>query len=119
MSTRWIPVEDYAAEAGMPPSELVSAIIDGNLPGERQGDRWYVAAPLVELVPPGGLDDDIAFLKISACRMGCYVTAGRGDLEIPLRFDDPGRLAALTAFDSAMSSGVPPETPLAISLNGE
>lgn len=115
-STKWIPVEDYAADADLKPSELVSMILDGELPGERQGNRWYVAAPLVVLVP-GGSSDGAALLKISACCMGSYVTAGRGELGIPLRFDDPGRPAALDAINEAMTKV--PDLPVAIHLNGE
>jgi hypothetical protein len=112
-SSKWIPVEDYAAEAGLHPSELVSMILDGALEGERQGIRWFVAQPLVVLqsVADGGL------LTISACCLGSYVTAGRGELSIPLRFDDPGRPAALVAIDAAME--VRPELPVEIHLNGE
>ncbi len=48
-SSRWIPVEEYASDAGCPPSELVSLILDGALPGRRFDLRWYVAGPLVTL----------------------------------------------------------------------
>lgn len=115
-SSQWISVEDYAANAELEPSEMVSIILDGNLPGERQGSRWYVAAPLVVLVP-GESSDGTALLKIAACQMGSYVTAGRGELGIPLRFDDPGRPAALAAINEAMTKV--PTLPVEIHLNGE
>lgn len=115
---KWIPVEEYAATAEMPSSELVSLILDGQLPGERHGNRWYVAAPLVELVHPEG-SSSTALLKIAACRLGCYVTAGRGELGIPLRCGDPGRPAALAALNTAIETNMHPELPIEIYLNGE
>lgn len=115
-SSRWIPVEDYAAETDLEPSVLVSMIIDGDLPGERQGNRWYVARPMVVLEPPAGTQD-FAMLKISAFRVGSYVTAGRGEFDIPLRFDDPGRPATLAAINEAMTKV--PDLPVEIRLNGE
>ena len=115
-SSKWIPVEDYAADAGLQPSEVVSMVRDGGLPGERRGNRWYVAQPLVALEPSGS-GPDTALLKIAACRIGSYVTAGRGELGIPLRFEDPGRPAALDAINAAMQKV--PELPVGICLNGE
>jgi hypothetical protein len=115
---KWIPVEDYAADMEIEPSELVSMILDGQLPGERQGNRWYVSAPLVQLVHPNAASDT-GLLKIAACRLGCYVTAGRGELGIPLRFTDPGRPAALAALNAAMASDTPPDLPVEIHLDGE
>ncbi len=113
---QWIPVEDYAADAGMDPRELITLIMNGSLPGKRLGDYWFVARPLVVLEQPTTMND-VGWLKISACRMGSYVTAGRGELRIPLRFDDPGRPAALRALQKAMKAK--PVLPLAIWLNGE
>ncbi len=115
---KWIPVEEYAADAEILPSELVSMILDGKLPGERHGNRWYVAAPLVQLVHPDD-SDDTALLRIAACRLGCYVTAGRGELGIPLHFADPGRPAALATLNAAMATERPPDLPVEIYLNGE
>jgi hypothetical protein len=116
-SSKWIPVEEYALESEMLPSELVSMIVDGELPGERRGNRWFVAAPLVVLIP-GGAADGADLLRISACCLGSYVTAGRGELGIPLRFSDPGWPAALAAVNAGM--GAPPaELPVEIWLNGE
>jgi hypothetical protein len=77
-----------------------------------------VAAPLVQLVHPDAAGDT-AWLKISACRLGCYVTAGRGELGIPLRFADPGRPAALVALNAAMAARTPPQMPIEVYLNGE
>jgi hypothetical protein len=113
-----IPVENYAADVGMLASELVSLILDGKWPAERREDRWYIAAPLVQLVHPDD-SDDTGLLKIAACRLGCYVTAGRGELGIPLRFADPGRPAALVALNAALSKETSPELPVEIHLNGE
>ncbi len=115
-SSKWIPVEDYAADAGLQPSELVSLILDGGLPGERRGNRWYVARPLVVLEPAGSADGT-ALLILAACRIGSYVTAGRGELCIPLWFEDPGRPAALEAINAAMQKV--PGLPVEICLNGE
>ena len=112
-SSKWIPVEDYAADAGLHPSELVSMILDGVLAGERQGSRWFVARPLVVLQSVA----DGELLTISACRFGSYVTAGRCEISIPLRFDNPGRPAALVAIDAAMEAR--PELPVEINLNSE
>ena len=114
----WIPVESYAEELGMPASQIVSLILDKDLPGERQGNRWYVAAPLVQLVLPNE-SSDAAFLKIAACHLGGYLTAGRGELQIPLRFDDHGRSAALAALNAAMATRTPPVMPVEVHLNGE
>ena len=115
--SKWISVEEYAADAELHPSELVSMILDGRLPGERQGDRWYVAAPLV-LLEPTQSDDGTALLTLSACCIGSYVTAGRGSLQIPLRFfGDPGRAAALATLNAAIEEV--PNLPVAITLNGE
>jgi len=86
----WMPVEDHAAETGIPASELVSMILDGQLPGERHGNRWYVAAPLVQWVYPDP-SNDTAHLKIAACRQRSCVTAGRANLESPLAFNDRRR----------------------------
>jgi len=115
-SSKWIPVEDYAADAEFEPRELIRMIQNGELPGEKQGNRWYVSAPLVVLVS-GGSSDGTALLKIAACRMGSYVTAGRGELGIPLRFDDPGRPAALDVLNEVMTKV--PDLPVEIHLNGE
>jgi len=103
-SSQWISVEDYGGDAGIAPSELVSMILDGDLAGARHGDRWYVAGPLVVLEHPRILDD-VGWLTISACCLGSYVTAGRGELGIPLRFEDPGRPAALIALEEALKRG--------------
>jgi hypothetical protein len=116
---KWISVEDYAHDAGMPPSELVSRILDGRLPGERQGNRWYVAAPNVVLVLPETAAYDTAVLKICACCLGSYVTAGRGQLVIALRADDPGRRIALTALNAAIARDTPPTLPLEVVFNEE
>ena len=116
---KWIPVEEYASDAEMTPSELVSMILDGQLPGERRGNRWYVAAPLVRLVHRDDLAGNTALLIIAACRLGRYVTAGRGELGVPLRFADPGRPAALAALNAAMVRDTPPDMPVEIFLNGE
>lgn len=115
-SSKWIPVEDYAVDAELHPSGLVSMILDGVLAGERQGNRWYVARPLVMLEPPNSANDT-AWLKISACRIGSYVTAGRGEFGIPLRCQDPGQSAALAAINAALR--YPPDLPVEIYLNGE
>ena len=112
---KWVSVEEYAVDAGIQPSELVSMILDGGLSGERRGNRWYVARPLVVLEPTGSADGT-ALLKLAACRIGSYVTAGRGELGIPLRFEDPGRPAALEAINAAMQKV--PELPVEICLNG-
>jgi len=109
-------VEDYAAVAGIKSGELIQMIVDGSLPGEyREGD-WFVARPLVVLEHPSEAES-CAWLKISACRLGSYVTAGRGELGIPLRFDDPGRPAARVALEEAMTKR--PVLPIEIYLNGE
>lgn len=113
---KWIPVEQYASDTEMTVSELIALISDGKLRGERQGNRWFVAAPLVALVQ-GSTPDGTDQLKISACCMGPYVTAGRGELAIPLRFNDPGWPAALAAIKTAMQA--PPQLPVEIWLNGE
>ena len=115
-SSQWIPVEDYAAAADLEPSILISMILDGELPGEQQGNRWYVARPMVVLEHPAA-NQTFAMLKISGCRIGSYVTAGRGELGIPLRFDDPGRPAALAEINDAMASV--PDLVVEIHLNGE
>ena len=115
-SSRWISVEDYALDAEILPSELVSRIVDGELPGRRHGNRWFVATPLVVL-KQGGAAEGTDFLKISACCIGRYVTAGRGELSIPLRQSDPGRSAALAAINAAIR--MIPELPLELWLNGE
>jgi hypothetical protein len=78
-----------------------------------------VAAPLVQLVHPDESKNDAALLKIAACCLGSYVTAGRGELGIPLRFADPGRPAALAALKAAMATTTPPILPVEIHLNGE
>jgi hypothetical protein len=117
-SLKWIPVEDYAADMDMPASALVRMILDGQLPGEREDNRWYVTAPLIHLMHP---DESSAteILKIAACRLGSYVTAGRGELGIPLRFTDPGRPAALAALQAAIALDTPPDLPVEIHFNGE
>jgi hypothetical protein len=115
-ASKWIPVEDYAVDAEMTPSELIALIIDGKLRGERSGNRWFIAAPLVALVQ-GGAPNGTDLLKISACCMGPYVTAGRGELGIPLRFWDSDRPAALAAINAAMNTT--PELPVEIWLNRE
>ncbi len=114
--SNWIPVEDYAAVAGMKSGELIKMIVDGDLPGEYRDGDWFIARPPVVLEHPSG-DDGKAWLKISACRLGSYVTEGRGEIGIPLRFDDPGRPAALVALEEAMRN--PPGLPVEIYLNGE
>jgi hypothetical protein len=116
-SSQWIAVEEYALDTKIPHSELVRMIVDGELPGKRQGNRWFVASPLVMLIA-GGAADGAELLKISACCIGAYVTAGRGELGIPLRFSDPGRPAALAAISTAMRT-LPAELPVEIWLNGE
>jgi hypothetical protein len=114
--SKWIPAQDYAAVAGMKPGELIKMIVDGGLPGEYRDGDWFVARPLVVLEHPSEAEAQ-AWLKISACRLGSYVTAGRGEMGIPLRFDDPGRPAALVALEEAMKKR--PVLPIEIYLNGE
>ncbi len=111
-----IPVEAFATDAGLESSDLVSLILDGKLAGERHGNRMYVAAPLVTL-NPDGFPDGSPLLRVSACRIGCYVTAGRGELGILLRFADFGRPAALAALQDAMQK--PVDLPAEIHLNRE
>jgi hypothetical protein len=115
-ASKSIPVEEYVAHSELHPSELVSMILDGVLPGELQGNRWFVARPLVVLEMPESARA-AALMKVSAYRIGSYVTAGRGELGIPLRFDDPGRPAALDALNEAMTKV--PDLPVEIHLNGE
>jgi hypothetical protein len=114
--SKWIPVEEYAVDAEMPARELIRMIVDDELRGERHGNRWRVVAPLVALVPTGAVDRTY-LLKGSACRIGPYVTAGRGELGTTLRFCDPSRPAALAAINTAMQA--PAELPIEIWLNGE
>jgi hypothetical protein len=114
--SKWIPVEEYAVDAEMTPGELIRRILAGELPGERHGNCWFVAAPLVVLVP-GGATDGSDLLRIAACCIGPYVTAGRGELGISLRFSDPGWPAALASINSAMRRT--PVLPVEIWLNGE
>ncbi len=111
-----IPVEAFATDTGLESSELVSLILDGKLAGERHGNRRYVAAPLVTLIPDG-FPDGSALLRVSACRISCYLTAGRGELGIPLRFADFGRPAALVALQEALDR--PVVLPVEIHLNRE
>jgi hypothetical protein len=115
-ASTWMSVEDHSLDAGVSPSELVSMILDGHLPGERRGNRWYVAAPLATLVP-GGAEDGSHLLKIAAYRIGSYVTAGRRELRIALRWGDPGPAAALAQVTAAMEST--PVLPVEVCLNGE
>ncbi len=114
-ATEWFTAEDYAADLGITPSEVISMILDGALTGERCGDRWYVIQPVVVVLELGR--DGEVLLRISACRIGSYVMAGREQLCIPLRSADLGRVAALVAIEDAMRSA--PELPIAILLNGE
>jgi hypothetical protein len=115
-SSQWIPVEDYVADPPLHPSELVSMILDGDLIGERRGDRWYLAVPLVMILSPESACGT-AVLSIAACRIGHYVTAGRGEIRIPLRVDDPVLPVTLAALNEAMMKA--PDLPVEIHLNGE
>ena len=114
---QWIPAEDYARQAAFAPSEIVSFILDGALEGQRVGNRWYVSHPLVCLELPDPNDLESAVLKCSVCKIGEYVTAGRGELVIPVRLNDPGVATARATLESAMQKRV--ELPVCLHLNGE
>ena len=120
MSTcNWIADKDYAVQAAMAPEDLVGLIRNGALPGEQRDGCWYVASPSVVLQLPDDSGSDDALLRVAAYCLGIYVTEGRGELRIPLRFGDPGRAAALDAINSAIASGKAPELPIEVWLNEE
>lgn len=113
----WISVERYAAELNVRPSELMSRVLDGTLEGLRQEDRWYVARPRVTLFYPDPDDNTVAELQFRALRLGGYLTAGRSEVVIPLRADDPDKDATLSKL---MDAGIkPPAEPLQFRLAGQ
>lgn len=113
----WIPLETHAAEVGIAAEILLRYINDGRLEGGRFSNGWYVAPPLVTLEPPTIADDQTARLTLCVCRLGPYLTAGRGRHVIPLRLDDAGPLRALPVLDEAMTRV--PELPLTLELAGK
>jgi hypothetical protein len=112
----WMTVEDFAASLERPPSELVSQVLDGALEGLRYKDRWYVARPKVTVHYPDPQDKSTAELRLLACRMGSYLTAGRGEVVIPLRYEDPDKDDALTRLTELAQE--PPEEPAKVRLAG-
>lgn len=90
----------------------------GALPGRKIAGRWFVAPPLVRLEYPNTEDPTTGLLRISACKLGSWVTAGRGELGIPLSVDDPGRAAALQHLNAAIRKRAP-GLPVAVHLSGE
>jgi hypothetical protein len=63
------------------------------------------------------MDDQTAYLTIAACRLGPYLTAGRGQLVIGLQLDDAAPAHALARLNEAMTKV--PELPLALELAGQ
>jgi hypothetical protein len=116
-ASKWIPVEKYAADVDFAPSEIVSLILDGVFEGRRVGNLWYVAKPLVSVEHPDQNNTASGLLKISACKIGRYVTAGRGELGIPLHFADGEADVVLKKIDRAMKKR--PVMPLEVVLGGE
>lgn len=91
----WRPVEALASEWGAPVSEIVSLILDGAVEGKRSGNRWYVLRPVVTLHYPNPADRRHAELRLRTCRLGNFLTAGRGELVIPIHRGDPGLAGAI------------------------
>lgn len=113
----WMTVEDFSASFDRLPSEAVSQVLDGLLDGLRYQDRWYVARPRVTVRYPNPEDKATAELCLLACRLGAYLTAGRGEVVIPLRYDDPDKDDTFTRLtDLALC---PPEEPAKIKLAGQ
>ncbi len=45
--SKWITVEVYAAQVDVSPHQLMRMIRDRVIPGEKRGNRWFMARPLV------------------------------------------------------------------------
>lgn len=91
----WRPAEELASEWAIPTSEVVSLILDGDVEGKRFEYRWYVPRPTVNLYYPDPDDRRHAELHFRCCRLGNYLTAGRGEMIVPIRHGDPGLEEAL------------------------
>ena len=113
----WIALDTHASRVGIAAEILLRWIMDGRLEGGRFSDGWYVAPPLVTLEPPTPAGDQTAHLTLSACRLGPYLTAGRGRHMLALRLEDAGPLRALATLNEAMTRV--PELPLTLELAGE
>jgi hypothetical protein len=113
----WIPLDIDAARVGIHAEILLRWIKDGRLEGARFSDGWYVAPPLVTLEPPTTADDQTARLTLCVCRLGPYLTAGRGRYVIALQLDDPAPSHALARLNEAMRRI--PELPLTVKLAGQ
>lgn len=114
---RWIPLDTEASRVGIAAEILLNWIKGGQLAGDQFSDGWYVAPPLVTLEPPTTADSQTARLSLCVCRLGPYLSAGRGRHAIALRLDDAGPLRALEALEEAMTSV--PELPLTLELAGQ
>ena len=115
----WMSVERFSTERGVRPSETVSQVLDGGLQGMRYYDRWYVARPLVTLHYPNPDDNTVAELHLLACRLGRYLTAARGEVVIPLRYDDPDKDPTLNQLLDVQCQVDPPHTPITVRLAGQ
>lgn len=113
----WISLNTQASRVGIAAEILVRWIKDGSLEGGQFSDGWYVAPPLVSLEPPTSANDQTARLTLCVCRLGPYLTAGRGRHVIALGLNDAGPLRALAAVKDAMTRA--PELPLTLELAGE
>ena len=114
---QWMSVERFSAQHGVRPSETVSQVLDGGLEGLRYYDRWYVARALVTLHYPNPDDKTVAELRLLACRLGQYLTAARGEVVIPLRYDDPDKEPTLSKLLELHLD--PPAEPATVRLAGQ
>ena len=105
---RWMPADELARRRGVPVSDIVTLAMNGQIEACRQGDRWYVERPLVWAYYPDPTDVTRAELKVFALALGCYLTAARRMVTIPLRRDDPDREQSLETLCDALQ-GAPPE----------
>jgi len=113
----WAPVEIEAREMGISAAQLIQWIEDGSLEGERFADGWYVAPPMVSLVPPEPPSYETAGIAFRAYRLGPYLTAGRAWHVFKLPVEGAGPRSIRAQIERRMKTT--PELPLPIELAGE
>lgn len=112
----WSSAKAHARETGNPAAQLIQWMRAGALEGAELADGWYLAPPLVSLEFGTTGECAVVDFIFGACRMGPYLTAGRGRQVIALQLDDPEPLRVRAALDDAMTR--PPVLPLSIELGG-
>ena len=113
----WTPVETWAAEHGLPVSEVMHDIATDQVIGGRINGCWHLCESRTELTHPDPQDRAAVRLRIAAARDDHVLTAGPDILTIDFRYESRACHDAFNALDRASQ---PPGTELtAIRLGDE